>query len=658
MPYSTSDQDELVRRIDTLVTGPAKEPVLEAGEHWVEAVTRDLAESPDASVTAWTALLRHCAGAGVSASARWRKSLQQHVTAVGQGVFGERAATWIAAYHGGLSQATPKRNGDVLRGLILARALSPDDAFAQTLGDVAITAAKKVPNVGPRSIKVFNACLTALGGMDTPAALAQLTRLRARLKAPRLNRAVTTALDAAAGRQGVGLAELEELVVPTFGMTEVGVLRVAIGEWTAQVKIVGTHEVEVRWVAPSGKVQANAPAALKEAHRGAVAEVARTAKEMAAMLVAQRDRLELLPLGGRAWPAGTWRERYLDHPVLGPLARRLIWRVRDEGGEQAVAWNGASLVDVSDRAITLGNTASVEPWHPLTADVDTVRAWRQWLERHQVVQPFKQAHREIYVLTDAERGTRTYSNRFAAHILKQHQFAALCRARGWRYQLQGWFDNSNTPTRDLPEHGLKVEFWVEPCVTDDTAASGAGIALYATTDQVRFVGADAQPMSLDRVPPLLFSELLRDVDLFVGVASVGADPSWLDQGQRPAYDQYWRTYAFGELTTSAITRREVLTQLLPRLAIAARCTLEERFLVVRGELRTYKIHLGSGNILMSPNDQYLCIVPDRAGPDARGRDRIWLPFEGDGTLAVILSKAVLLANDAAITDASITRQLS
>jgi hypothetical protein len=35
----------------------------------------------------------------------------------------------------------------------------------------------------------------------------------------------------------------------------------------------------------------------------------------------------------------------------------------------------------------------------------------------------------------------------------------------------------------------------------------------------------------------------------------------------------------------------------------------------------------------------------------------WLPFEGDVMLSVILSKAVLLVNDTAITDPSITRQL-
>jgi hypothetical protein len=34
-----------------------------------------------------------------------------------------------------------------------------------------------------------------------------------------------------------------------------------------------------------------------------------------------------------------------------------------------------------------------------------------------------------------------------------------------------------------------------------------------------------------------------------------------------------------------------------------------------------------------------------------------VPFEGDGTLAVILSKALVLAEDTRITDPTITRQL-
>jgi hypothetical protein len=79
----------------------------------------------------------------------------------------------------------------------------------------------------------------------------------------------------------------------------------------------------------------------------------------------------------------------------------------------------------------------------------------------------------------------------------------------------------------------------------------------------------------------------------------------------------------------------------------------EKFLVVRGDLRKYKIHLGSGNILMEPNDQYLCIVRD---PRDRSTD-VFLPFEGDTTLSLILSKAFMLADDEKIEDQSIVRQI-
>ncbi len=78
---------------------------------------------------------------------------------------------------------------------------------------------------------------------------------------------------------------------------------------------------------------------------------------------------------------------------------------------------------------------------------------------------------------------------------------------------------------------------------------------------------------------------------------------------------------------------------------------------MRGDLRTYKIHLGSGNILMEPNNQYLCIVPGRGSTANDPAKGVFLPFEGDGQLAVILSKAFLLADDSAITDPTITRQL-
>jgi len=173
---------------------------------------------------------------------------------------------------------------------------------------------------------------------------------------------------------------------------------------------------------------------------------------------------------------------------------------------------------------------------------------------------------------------------------------------------------------------------------------------------VRFYDMNNQRLPLSEVPALYFSEILRDVDLFVGVCSLGNDPAWQDRGEAGDYGNYWHSYSFGDLSATAQTRKEVLERLLPRLKIAGRCRIVDRFLVVRGERRTYKIHLGSGNIQMEPNNQYLCIVPDRSA--SKAGDRLFLPFEGDQTLALILSKAFLLAEDTKIKDPTILSQIA
>jgi hypothetical protein len=71
-------------------------------------------------------------------------------------------------------------------------------------------------------------------------------------------------------------------------------------------------------------------------------------------------------------------------------------------------------------------------------------------------------------------------------------------------------------------------------------------------------------------------------------------------------------------------------------------------------LRIPETTLAKPRRLMAPNDQYLCIVPKQT---TACHDRVFLPFEGDGTLSVVLSKAFMLADDMHITDPTITSQL-
>jgi hypothetical protein len=158
---------------------------------------------------------------------------------------------------------------------------------------------------------------------------------------------------------------------------------------------------------------------------------------------------------------------------------------------------------------------------------------------------------------------------------------------------------------------------------------------------------------LSDVPPRVFSEVMRDVELFVSVASITLDPVWHDrQGPEAAY---WKRAAFGELNVAARERRQVLEEMLRWLSIGPRCRIEDRFLVVKGQLRTYRIHIGSTQILMEPRDHFLRLSDP---PPGRGRTQTShaLPSgDPDIVLGLLLRKAFVLANDSAIADPAIRR---
>ena len=61
--------------------------------------------------------------------------------------------------------------------------------------------------------------------------------------------------------------------------------------------------------------------------------------------------------------------------------------------------------------------------------------------------------------------------------------------------------------------------------------SGHSIYLLIRTGALRFLDAGLMPRALESIPPTVFSEVMRDVDLFTGVASIGSDPAWGQQTQ-------------------------------------------------------------------------------------------------------------------------------
>ncbi|MFE3453275.1 DUF4132 domain-containing protein [Nonomuraea sp. NPDC059194] len=553
-----------------------------------------------------------------------------------------------------------ERTAVPVRGMVWTCELIDEPWVTQLLGDVALTCGTGIGGSGAncRSEMLANAAVNVLsrrGGLDTVAALARL-QVKVRKKSVLAN--VARTLDAVAAQAELSREELLDRTVPTFGLGPDGVREEKIGDYLVRLCADG---LALRFVNPAGRTVKSVPQAIRK--EPALAELKATLKELKQALPAERFRLERALIEERLWCWSQVTEFFLDHPVTGPYARNLIWQIpQGPAGLPVRTDTGWELSDPQGRRVQPDPDTQVRLWHPIRETADDVRTWRDHLLDAGVRQPYKQAFREVYLLTPAEERTRTLSHRFGGHVLRYGQAKALLNQRGWTGLSIGHWDyecggDQGEAIKELS--GWQARWGMH--IAGDAEADGWGTASFSAAEDIRFHREGqrtsdrdgwlpAEGVPLTEVPPLVLSEVFRDADLAVGVASVG-----LDQQATGGHEDYWHSFGFGELTETARTRRDALARLLPRLKIADRSELSDRFLRVRGDLRTYKIHLGSGNILMEPNDAYLCIVPG-ADRDARA---VFLPFEEDGgMLSVILSKAFLLADDTAITDPSITRQLA
>ncbi|WP_168221314.1 DUF4132 domain-containing protein [Actinomadura sp. WMMA1423] len=379
--------------------------------------------------------------------------------------------------------------------------------------------------------------------------------------------------------------------VPAHGLGRDGSLARDIGGYQAVLAIADPLTVRLAFIGADGRPLPTVPGALRVPFAAQVKEMKALLKEVRATLAAERERVEALLAVERTWPYGRWCRHYRDHPVTGAVAAGLIWEFQTPDGHWHAATPGEDvLVTVDGRALpVLPPGARVRLWHPARAFPGAVRAWRGFVTGNRMTQSFRQAFRETYRPGPSGAGAVLRRGRLDGRLRR------VLAGGEWR------------------------------------VGRGGGPAEVAFERPAAGRWREVPPHD---VPPPVFSEGVREADLFLRAAPAAEEDP------------------FGEPSASAEIRGDVLRRVLPGTKIADRCTVEGPFLVVRGGLRTYRVHLGSGGVLMEPGNDRLLVEPAR-----RARHKgLFLPVE-DERLTRILGTAFLLAADQRITDESVLRQI-
>lgn len=345
-----------------------------------------------------------------------------------------------------------------------------------------------------------------------------------------------------------------------------------------------------------------------------LAERSRTLKRQASRV---RGSLEAAMCRGDVFTGAELAE-IATHALLKPMLERLV--LVGDGILGYPEKNGRALRSHDGSRQPVKKAEQLRIAHP--ADLLATGEWDRWQHecfQAERLQPFKQVFRELYAVTKQERDDGKKSQRYAGQQVNPSQAYALWGQRRWNVD-EGVF-------KVFHGEGFSAVVDFNYGVTTPLEVEGL------TLDAVYFLDSDRKLLPMADVPPRIFSEVMRDLDLVVSVAHRGGvDP---------------------EASASTVEMRSALLSETCTLLGLGNVSLNRSHATIRGELGEYTVHLGSGVVHRLPGGS-VCVVPVHA----QHRGRLFLPFaDDDPRTAEVISKVLLLARDGEIRDPTILDQL-
>ncbi len=430
---------------------------------------------------------------------------------------------------------------EVLRQFAGSKAEAKDRwalAIAGLLGDdrVVPVLAPMIHAWGDSSrFKMAELAVHALALLGTEAALlgVDATAIRYRTKNKSVGAAAREAFAEAAGRLGVTVDELGDLVVPRLGF-EPGRQRVVGAEGKrVEVGIGPDFKLKYRDLEKNKAVSSPPKSLPKET----LAEFKETAASLREVAKVQKARLENLMVRQFRWSAPRWAELFLDHPVLFlPFATRLIWMHHDESGARVATFRALedrTLTGPADEAIELPGSGTVGIVHPLELDGAELEAWRTHLADYEIEPPFLQLDRPVVRVED-ERRSVTLADDVAGVSLNVMTFRSRADKLGW---LRGPVVDAGTVDvylKSFPNAGIDAFLEISGLYMriDVEASMDLGGYFFLREGTVRS-GQYVMNMPdreeryrripLGDLPPLVYSEVAGDARRIAGTTTTGGD---------------------------------------------------------------------------------------------------------------------------------------
>lgn len=305
------------------------------------------------------------------------------------------------------------------------------------------------------------------------------------------------------------------------------------------------------------------------------------------------------------------------HPVVKPMLESLVLKCNDKIG----FYVDGKLQNVKGERFDLDENVFIAHCTDLY-QAGTWADYQRYAFENELIQPFRQIFRELYVPTEDELKEVAISRRYAGHQVQPKKTVALLKSRAWTVDYEEGLQKVFHKQGFIAKMYAMAD-WFSPADVESP-----------TLETVEFIDRKTyKNVPFEKISQRIFSEVMRDIDLVVSVAHVGGvDP---------------------EASHSSVEMRAVLVRETARLFKLDNVEVKGSHVHIKGSMGNYSVHLGSAVCHKQPGI-YLSILPVHS----QHRGRLFLPFvDDDPKSAEVMSKVILLAKDNEIKDPTILRQI-
>lgn len=303
------------------------------------------------------------------------------------------------------------------------------------------------------------------------------------------------------------------------------------------------------------------------------------------------------------------------NPIVAPMLQTLVLKNEGHFG----FYKDGMLCGLKETYEVGGDIYIAHPY-----DLHKANVWddyRKYVFDHQLVQPFKQIFRELYLKLEDEL-VSSLTKRYSGYQIQPKKAAAALKGRRWNVSYENGLERVYHK-ENLVVHLYADADWFSP--SDIEAPSIDYVAFYECKNNAG--------KKIEEIDDVIYSEIMRDVDLAVSTAYVGGvDPI---------------------TSFSTIELRRAIIEYTCQLMKLENVTVQENFANIQGKHNNYHVHLGSGMIHQDGGSS-IHMVPVFSGK----RGKVYLPFlDEDPMSAQILTKVLMLTEDTKIKDPAILSQI-